>query len=708
MPVSYVERVYAGVLGKIIGVYLGRPFESWSYERISAELGEITHFVQQRFGLPLILTDDDISGTFTFVRALADHGYNPDLTPAQIGRTWMNYIIEGRTILWWGGVGTSTEHTAYEQIKRGTEPPASGSNAMNGPVLAQQIGAQIFIDGWAMIAPEDPELAADLARRAASVSHDGEAIFAAQVIAAMESQAFTEPRIDGLIDVATELIPHDTDIYRSIADIREWHEQDGDWRVTRQRIADRYSYDRYGGVCPAVPNHGLIILALLYGQDDFQKSLTIVNTSGWDTDCNSGNLGCLLGIKNGLQAIDSVPDWRGPVADRMYLSTADGGRAITDAATETIHLVNMYRALHRQQPLALKPGARFHFELPGAVQGFRLEEPDSVERASLENVPGHSVLGTRSLALRFRRMPPDKAVRASTPTFIPLEARELPSYELVASPTLYPGQRVQSRVSSDERTTDLVICRLFLRAYNARDELTLVSGPAVTLKPGEASDIAWVVPPTHGQPIAEIGLEVSSPGATAGCVYLDSMSWTGAPSAEFTRPPGGGTMWRRAWVNAVDRFESQGREPFRIVQHTGTGLLSQGTADWRDYTVQARITPHLTRRAGMAVRVQGLHRYYALVLERDESVRLIKSRDDVTVLASQNFHRDSDATYSLKLEIACSTLRGWVDDVLMLEAHDPGSSLDGGGVALVCEEGVLTCDGVRIESLVDPLHHDDR
>ncbi len=27
LPPNYAERVYAGVLGKIIGVYLGRPFE---------------------------------------------------------------------------------------------------------------------------------------------------------------------------------------------------------------------------------------------------------------------------------------------------------------------------------------------------------------------------------------------------------------------------------------------------------------------------------------------------------------------------------------------------------------------------------------------------------------------------------------------------------------------------------------------------------
>jgi len=40
MPIPHddAERVYAGVLGKIVGVYLGRPFEGWRYERITAEL----------------------------------------------------------------------------------------------------------------------------------------------------------------------------------------------------------------------------------------------------------------------------------------------------------------------------------------------------------------------------------------------------------------------------------------------------------------------------------------------------------------------------------------------------------------------------------------------------------------------------------------------------------------------------------------------
>src|SRR5918995_6269767 len=207
IPGDYAERVYAGVLGKIIGVYLGRPFEGWEYERIESELGEVLYYVNDRRDLPLknntlVVTDDDISGTFTFLRALPDYGNSLKLTPAQIGQTWLNYIIEQRTILWWGGLGNSTEHTAYLRLQQGISAPRSGSMALNGKVVAEQIGAQIFIDGWGLISPGDPALAADLARRAASVSHDGEAIYGAQVIAALIAQAFLEPDLDQIIDTA--------------------------------------------------------------------------------------------------------------------------------------------------------------------------------------------------------------------------------------------------------------------------------------------------------------------------------------------------------------------------------------------------------------------------------------------------------------------------------------------------------------------------
>ena len=714
LPADYLERVYAGVLGKIIGVYLGRPFEGWTYDTIMERLGEITYYVHEKRNVPLIVTDDDISGTFTFLRALEDYGYSRDLTPAQIGQTWLNYLIEERTVLWWGGMGNSTEHTAYLRLKHGVQAPASGSIASNGKVVAEQIGAQIFIDGWAMVAPGDPELAADLARRAGSVSHDGEAIYGAQVLAAMEAQAFVESDLNVLIDTALTFIPGDSVIHRLIGDIREWHAAEPDWRKTREQIAATYGYDKYGGNCHMVPNHALIIHALLHGEDDFQKSLMIVNTSGWDTDCNSGNVGCLLGIKNGLAGIDhGGPDWRTPVADRMYLPTADGGRAVSDAATETLHVVNAGRALACQPPLAPKNGARYHFELPGSVQGFMPE--DSVEVrgvVTVANVAGHSAAGARSLALRYEGVAPGRSARVATPTFVP--SKEISEYfskrgyALLASPKLYPGQTVEAALSADAANATPVDCCLYVRVYGEGDVLTVVRGPRQVLAPGATVALTWTIPETGGAPIADVGIELAGDQRADGTAYLDFLTWHGTPDVVLTRPDFVGApqrrfadgltsdMWRRAWVNGVDSFDWWWPENYRIIQNEGRGLLIQGTRDWTDYVAAADVAPHMAKAAGLAVRVQGMRRYYALLLCDDQTVRLVKALDGDTVLAEEEFAWRFGGTYDLELAVEGNRLRGKVNGELVIDVEDSDRPLTGGAVALVCEVGRTATNAVSV------------
>ena len=124
----------------------------------------------------------------------------------------------------------------------------------------------------------------------------------------MEAAAFVESDTNKLIDIGTTQIPKDSVLYRMIGDIRDWHAKHGDdWRKTFAEIKANYGYDKYGGNCHMVPNHGLIVHGLLHGNDDFQRALMIVNTSGWDTDCNSGNLGCLLGIQHVSPASTRVP-----------------------------------------------------------------------------------------------------------------------------------------------------------------------------------------------------------------------------------------------------------------------------------------------------------------------------------------------------------------------------------------------------------------
>ncbi|HYF49713.1 MAG TPA: ADP-ribosylglycohydrolase family protein [Planctomycetota bacterium] len=697
LPVDYEERVYAGVLGKIIGVYLGRPFENWTHEHIMKELGEINYYVHERLKRPLVVTDDDISGTFTFVRALEDFAYSKQITAAQIGQTWLNYIIENRTILWWGGMGTSTEHTAFQRLKRGIPAPKSGSIELNGRVVAEQIGAQIFIDGWGMVAPGDPELAAELAKKAGSVSHDGEAVYGGQVIAAMEAQAFYESDIGKLFDTAVRFIPKDCTIRALIDDIRNWREKDKDWKKTRERIQKAYGYDKFGGGCHMIPNHAVIVLALVYCDDDFQKSLMIANTAGWDTDCNSGNVGCLMGIKNGLAAIDAGPDWRGPVSDRLLLPTADGGRCITDAVSETYAICRAGRALAKFEDKPPKNGARFHFELPGSVQGFRFE--DSAECRCLGtvwNTAGHSRAGKRSLAIGYHKLAHGRAARVGTPTFVTPEYAELGGYSVYASPTLYPGQLLRAGVEADAACSEPVLVRPFLKHYGPSDNIQIVRGPDAKLSAGRRTEFEWKIPSTGGQPIMETGIEIVSDARADGTVYLDYLTWEGTPNVTFGRPEGNGTFWQKAWVNAADRaWFGNDERPYHMAEDADAGLLIQGMREWRSYKATARIWPHLARQAGLAICVQGLKRYYAVVLSQGNKVQLVKEHYGRTVLAETKFNWEFDQWYELALSIDSGKLTGWANGKLLFKHSD--TAFEGGAVALLIDEGRLDAGAVKVE-----------
>ncbi len=691
IPHDYLERVYAGVLGKIIGVYLGRPFEGWEHQRILDHLGEVWYYVNDRLSMPLVVTDDDISGTFTFLRALEDFGYDPGLSAKQIGQTWLNYLIEHRTVLWWGGLGNSTEHTAWLRLKQGLEAPLSGAAETNGKVVSDQIGAQIFIDGWAMAAPGDPALAADLARRAGSVSHDGEAIYGAQVIAAMEAQAFVESDIPSLIETGLSFIPHDSVIYRVVRDLQEWHAELPSWYDAFKRIQGKYGYDKYGGNCHMVPNHALIHLGLLYGDGDFQKSLMITNTAGWDTDCNAANIGCLMGIRGGLAGLDAGVDFRGPVADRLYMPTAEGSRVITDAVQEAVRNANAGLALQGQPAFAPKDGARFHFSFPGSVQGFQALpcSPLRVDNAEWQ--------GARRLRLSWKHAGPGQELRASTATFLTPEGIQMPGYALMASPTLNPGQRVIARLGADEANAQPVQVGLFLSHYSGGDKLVRVDGPRVTLQPSqEGIALAWDIPECGHQPIAAIGLEIIPPTGMPGAVYLDRMDWKGTPNCTFTRPAEAGKAWRVSWISSCSESISFA-EPLRLVHNHGIGMLSQG-GDWEDLRAESELTPHMAEEAGLAVRVQGLERYYALKLVKGDRLVLVKRWYGADqVLAGINFPWQFGEPVSLTLEVRGQRLSASADGKPVLEAEDTQNPLTWGGVGLLVCEGRLGSPGIRIQ-----------
>ena len=681
LPTDYLDRVYAGILGKLIGVYLGRPFEGWTYDKIMKELGPIEYYVHEKLGDPLVITDDDVAGTFTFLRALEDYGLSEDLKAKDIGKAWLNYIVEKRSILWWGGNGNSTEHTAWLNLKNGVSAPKSGSIETNGLTVAEQIGAQIFIDGWALVAPGKPLLAANLAKEAGSVSHDGESVYAAILWAAMEAEAFLSADINHLIDTGLSQIPEDCNVAKMIADIRIWHHDLPDWRDCRQKIQDHYGYDKYFGNCHVMPNHALMIMTMLYAPDDFSKGQMIVNTSGWDTDCNAGNVGCLHGIMLGLDGLNMGPDWRGPIADRMLISSADGGNSINDAVRMAYYITNLGRQLDGQKVIdAPKGGSQFHFSLPGSVQGFQIVSGDGLVSSADSSIQISSNGGE---------------VVATSPMFATLDVLRMRTYDLMASPLIYSGQKVSARVIASQKNAGEIMVAFRMRHYGEDDVLIDCDSAIQTLKPGEDITFDWTLPDTGAQPIAELGLVIN--GQAGSTLMLDRMGWSGTPDLILTKPKKPSDFWHRAWVNGVDVFSKRFPQSFHISHDRGEGLILHGTREWKDYTVEVDLMVHLGSSAGVVARAQGLRRYYGARVTRDGMFQLVKHYDDIyDIMASEKITFAFDKIINITFTVIGSSLSANIGNTTLMASDDSNFIMSSGAIGLMVTDGAASANTVRV------------
>ena len=269
-------------------------------------------------------------------------------------------------MLWWGGLSRSTEHTAYLRLKQGIPAPESGSIALNGRAMAEQVGAQIFIDGWGMTNPGDPERAVALARAAASVSHDGLAVDAACLIAGVEALAYEEVDLERLLEAGLNAVSSPM-LSRLVEQVVACCAATDDWRSVRDWIEREHGYDKYPGNSPVATNHASIIMSLIMAGGSFQRSLAICTSAGWDTDSNAGNVGCINGIRLGLAGIDAGADLRGAVADRMFVVSADGGECFSDAVRETRKL-RASAALLRGERATSRQSA-FRVRIPGRNAG---------------------------------------------------------------------------------------------------------------------------------------------------------------------------------------------------------------------------------------------------------------------------------------------------------------------------------------------------
>lgn len=696
MSVSkYREQIYAGVLGKILGVYLGRPVEGWSYEKIKETFDEVKYYVHDKVGVPLIVADDDISGTFAFFRSIEDNGYNKNMTAEDFGNTWLNYIIENRTILWWGGLGRSTEHTAYLNLKNGIPAPQSGSIEVNGQTLAEQIGAQIFIDAIAMACPNNPELAVDLVRKAASVSHDGLAVEAACHLAALEAMAFEEKNIDVLLDRAGEYINSPL-LKNIIADVRDICSKEKDWRKVRDYLDPKYGYDVFPGCCHMVPNHAMVIASIILGGDDFQKSISIASSAAWDTDCNAGNVGAFNGIRLGLAGINAGADFRTPVADLMYVVTSDGGSVVTDAVIESRRILKTAAKLAGEEVRI--SDKRYTFEFPGSLQGFQPCDYGMYENA-VESLGSLNIHGNANgLALGCKALADGVTARIATQTFIDF-SKLARNFSTVASPTLYSSQVVKTMAWLIDEGE--VWMRPYVLYYDINDEVQIIHGEYEKLTRYDKT-YEWEVPDTQGMSIFKLGYEFKSEKRFDGRIAIKEIDWKGAPkyfaqkgmlmtSIWNTNP-----LWLAGFSASAAQFAADFKHTYCISHAEENGLVTIGSVDWDNYSVSSTAFYSLHQNGGLVIRSVGHKRYYGAVLENFKDAVLYVQRDGIrTELGRVAFTYEENLPYKLKLTAVGSRLIFEVNGSVVLEAED--ETYTSGGAGFVISKGTMTCDSLIVE-----------
>jgi ADP-ribosylglycohydrolase len=677
---TYFQKTYAGWLGKIIGIRLGSPIEGWSYERIQKTYGSIETYLTDYHDYA---ADDDSNGPLFFIRALIDHR-DPEeqISAEEMGETWLNYVPQEHGFFWWGGYGVSTEHTAYENLKAGIPAPRSGSAAQNGKTCSEQIGGQIFSDPWGFVYPGDPHKAAAYAGKMSSVSHDGEGIYGGMFIAACVSAAYIEHSIRGIIDAGLHVIPADSAYAAVVRDVIAFFEADDshDWRTCFQFVHTHYGYENYGGHCHIIPNTAVIILSLLYGNGDFSRTQQICNMCGWDTDCNAGNVGAILGVYVGPEQIEQ--HWITPINDLLIASSVIGGLNLTTVA-RSAELFCTLGCSQAQTPLPAPWKERqipdtqiFHFDFIASTQSLRLSSTGAVRDLRMENTARSAKQGHRALRIEGS-MAAGSSVQAMMKTYYTPEDLEDSRYDPSFTPVIFPGQCLSASLRSDEGQQLLV--RLFARdlrhGYEHTTEWTLVQGIWKGLE--------LPIPGTSGGLIASVGIEyrrvdTTDAAAEVTSLLLDHLSFSGTPeySVDFSQERiehfGFGDSGLHTEISQFSYLNGL----WELDQEYLSGSCSTdaeiytGLYHARDYTVACTIRPQLGWYHLVNFRVQGAARSYAFGFFGCDTVALLKKQITYEVLDTAAFPYELDHEYRISITVKGSSFTLSIDGNPIMSYED--------------------------------------
>lgn len=650
LPQDYHDRVYAGWLGKCIGVHFGGPLESWTYQDIRDNLGEVTDYLQE--GEKIFKPDDDIVMPLIMMRVMEEINNPDEITAEMIGNTWVNLLSKERGAIWRGGYGVSSEHTAYLNLLTGVDAPLSGSANLNGQVISEQIGGQIFSDIWGLVLPNDPAAAADLAEKAASVSHDGEGINGGRFIAAMVSAAFSENNPLKLIEAGLSVIPENSEYATMVRDvIRFYQDHPSDWHEAREYIENIWGYSKYPGVVHIIPNGAIIVIGMLYGQGDFSKTIVITNLCGWDTDCNVGNVAAVMGVAAGMEGIED--HWRPPLRDTMVSSSVIGVYNIAGIPETALFLEACGRRFAGENPNQ-ESLPRFHFDYPGSTMGFETRK-NRCRVLKVSQSTETAVAGRGSLKVTLDRLNRKGKAQIFTRTYIWVDELTSNHYQACFSPLIQPGQTISTHVFMPKGLPDFIHTSLFIEDASSGYRFQ-PAGKKLT--PGEWTKIELTVPQENNLTISHVGLDIRSmqEDPWSGNLFVDALDWGGkaAYSLELGKLiPNGLTTTQFTTYSGYWRVEQDA--------YVGSGVdfneSYTGDINWKDGSLEITFTPITGDTHYICMRVQGGLSGYAFGLFGEGKAGIMKKVDGKYLpLIEKEFPWQHDESISLQAKVTGNEL----------------------------------------------------
>ena len=283
---EYVDRMKAGWIGQMVGVAWGGPTE-FRYTGAIIPEQEIPAW---RPDMVNQFWQDDLYVEMTFLRTLERYGLGANMRQAGID------FANSRYPLW------HANRQGRENLRNGIAPPDSGHPQFNPH--ADDIDYQIEADFSGLIAPGIPQAAIDLGEVFGRLMNYGDGVYGGQFVGGMYAAAFFEKEPVKIVEAGLQCIPSRSQYAETIRDVLRWYRQyPRDWQRTWELVEQKYNgnpdYRRFSCTqgnfnIDAKLNGAYIVMGLLYGQGDIERTVVISTRCGQDSDCNPSNAAGIL------------------------------------------------------------------------------------------------------------------------------------------------------------------------------------------------------------------------------------------------------------------------------------------------------------------------------------------------------------------------------------------------------------------------------